>query len=58
MGGFAAQLIEGKQYGQMVSLNGSTIMAVPLEKIAGKARLVNEDNDLIIQGKRMGICFG
>ncbi|MGP1477472.1 MAG: ATP-dependent 6-phosphofructokinase [Phocaeicola sp.] len=58
MGGFAAQLIEGKQYGQMVSLNGSTIMPVPLEKIAGKARLMNEDNDLIIQGKRMGICFG
>lgn len=58
MGGFVIQLIERGQYGQMVSLKGSTITAVPLEKIAGKVRLVNEDNDLIVQGKRMGICFG
>ena len=24
----------------------------------GKLKLVNENHDLIVQGKRMGICFG
>ena len=26
--------------------------------IGGKLKLVNENHDLIVQGKRMGICFG
>ena len=29
-----------------------------LEEIAGKLKLVTEDNDLVVQGRRMGICFG
>jgi 6-phosphofructokinase 1 len=26
--------------------------------VAGKLKLVTEDNDLVVQGRRMGICFG
>jgi 6-phosphofructokinase 3 len=32
--------------------------AVPLTEVAGKLKLVTEDNDLVVQGRRMGICFG
>lgn len=58
MGGHATELIATGQFGRMVSLQGSDIGSVPLEEVAGKLKLVNEDHDLIVQGKRMGICFG
>ena len=58
MGGYAAQMIAERQFGKMVSLLGSQITSVPLPEVAGKVKLVDPNNDLIIQGKRMGICFG
>lgn len=58
MGGHATELIATGQFGRMVSLQGAEIGSVPLEEVAGKLKLVNEDHDLIVQGKRMGICFG
>jgi 6-phosphofructokinase 1 len=42
----------------MVSVKGRDITDVPLEIVAGKLRLVTPDNDLILQGKRIGISFG
>jgi len=58
LGGHATELIAKGQFGQMISLTSDQITSVPLEKVAGKLKLVTPDNDLILQGKRMGISFG
>ena len=58
LGGHATELIAKGQFGRMVSLNDGQITSVPLEKVAGKLKLVTPDDDLIVQGKRMGISFG
>lgn len=58
MGGYATEMIAGKQFGRMVSLRGSKITSIPLADVAGKLKLVGENNDLLLQGRRMGICFG
>ena len=58
MGGYATEMIANGQFGRMVALQGDKIGSVPLEDVAGKLKLANEDHDLIGQGKRMEICFG
>lgn len=58
MGGYAAELIANKKYGEMVCLDGNKISSVPLVDIAGKLKVVTPDNELVIQGLRMGTCFG
>ena len=58
MGGHATELIANGQFGRMVALQGSNIGSIPLSEVAGKLKTVNENHDLIIQGKRLGICFG
>jgi len=58
MGGYATEMIATGQFGRMVSLQNDKITSIPLEEVAGKLKLVNEDHDLIIQGRRMGVCFG
>ena len=57
MGGHATELIANGQFGRMITLKGNEIASAPLEEIAGKLKLVTEDNDLVVQGRRMGICF-
>ena len=58
MGGHATELIAQGKFGRMVSLQGDDIVSVPLADVAGKLKLVTPDNDLIVQGRRMGGCFG
>lgn len=58
MGGHATELIANKQFGRMVSLRGTSITSIPLTEVAGKLKLVGENNDLLLQGRRMGVCFG
>lgn len=58
MGGYATEMIATGQFSRMVALQNDKIGSVPLEEVANKVKLVNEDHDLIVQGKRMGICFG
>ncbi len=58
MGGHATDLIASGQFGRMVSLQGADITSVPLDEVAGKLKLVTEEHDLIVQGRRMGVCFG
>ena len=58
MGGHATELIAQGKFGRMVSLQGDDIVSVPLADVAGKLKLVTPDNDLIVQGRRMGVCFG
>lgn len=58
MGGHAAELIANHRFGRMVALRGDTITSVPLEKVAGKMKVVTEEHKLVVQGRRMGVCFG
>ena len=58
MGGHATELIANGQFGRMVALKGNDISSISLDEVAGKLKLVTEDEDLVIQGRRMGICFG
>lgn len=58
MGGHAVELIADRCFGRMVTLQGDTISSIPLTDVAGKVKLVTPDADLIVQGKRMGVCFG
>lgn len=58
MGGHATELIADSQFGKMVALQGDEIVSVPLEEIAGKLKVVTENHDLIVQGRKMGVCFG
>ena len=58
MGGHATELIANGQFGRMVALKGSDMVSVPLAEVAGKDRLVSEQHDLVVQGRRMGVCFG
>ena len=58
MGGHAADLIATGRFGRMVALKGDEISSVPLEKVAGKLKLVPRDHDLVVQGRKMGVCFG
>lgn len=58
MGGHATELIANGQFGRMVSLQGDAITSIPLEEVGGKLKLVPEDHDLIVEGRKMGICFG
>jgi 6-phosphofructokinase 1 len=58
LGGHATELIANHRFGRMVCINGNAVDSIPLSDVAGKLKLVTPDNDLIIQGKRMGISFG
>ena len=58
LGGHATQLIHEGEFGRMVSVKGRGISDVPLSEVAGKLRLVEPDDNLIVQGKRIGISFG
>lgn len=58
MGGHATELVATGQFGRMVSLQGDAIASVPLEEVGGKLKLVPENHDLIVEGRKMGICFG
>lgn len=58
MGGYATEMIANGEFGKMVVYRGNEISSIPLSEVAGKLKLVTEDNDLVIEGKHMGICFG
>ena len=54
----AAELIRDGVYGVTVALKGNTITHNPLGEIAGVAKPVPEDHQLITTAKNMGISFG
>ncbi|MDR0989615.1 MAG: 6-phosphofructokinase [Prevotellaceae bacterium] len=58
MGSHATDLIACGKFGRMVILQGSDIDSVPLDQVAGRLKLVSETHDLVVQGRRMGVCFG
>jgi 6-phosphofructokinase 1 len=57
-GAAAADLIAKGSYGKMVALNNNMITSVPLSEVAGKLKLVDPLNPMVIQAKNMGTSFG
>jgi phosphofructokinase-like protein len=57
-GAAAADMIAAKDFGKMVALRNNEIVSVPLADVAGKLKLVEPDNPMIIQAQNMGTSFG
>lgn len=58
LGGRAVELIANKQFGQMVAVQGSKITSVDIRDVAGKQKYVSDRDDLIVEGRKLGVCFG
>ncbi|MGI5958446.1 MAG: 6-phosphofructokinase [Massiliimalia sp.] len=57
-GAYAAKLIKQKTYGVTVAMVKGVVTQNPLSEIAGKAKLVSPDDQMIRVAKDMGISFG
>ena len=57
-GAEAAELIEKKQYGRMVAMQGGKITSIPLEEAASKTKFLPVDHEMIKVARDIGICFG
>jgi 6-phosphofructokinase 1 len=58
LGSKAAQLLADGEYNVMVAVGGDECKAVPLEKVAGKKKLVPEDHPWIESARLVGTCLG
>lgn len=58
LGTECADLLNERQYGVMLALQGNTLKRVPLQEVAGTIRLVPPDHPLIAAGRRVGTSFG
>ena len=58
LGGAAAELINQGIYGVMVAARGDRTEPVPLEKVAGKRRVVPPDHSWIETARHVGTCLG
>jgi 6-phosphofructokinase 1 len=57
-GAAAAELIAERDYGKMVALKNNEIISVQLADVAGKLKLVKQDDPIVIQAQKMGTNFG
>ena len=57
-GAAAADLIAERNFGKMVALKNNEIISVQLADVAGKLKLVQQDDPIVIQSQKMGTCFG
>jgi len=57
-GATAANMIADRDFGKMVAQKNGEITSVPLNEVAGKTRLVDRNNTLLVRAKEMGTCFG
>jgi phosphofructokinase-like protein len=57
-GSAAAHLIAHREYGKMVALKNNRIVSVPLDEVAGKLKLVDRKDPLVIKAMDMGTNFG
>lgn len=55
---FAVELVASKQFNTMVALKGSDLVAVPIEKVMDKQRLVPPDSPLVKVAQSVGTSFG
>lgn len=57
-GAHAAELLAAGTYNQMVCLHGTEVTSVPIERVAGKIKLVPPDHPLIRAARHVGTNFG
>lgn len=57
-GATAANMIAARDFGKMVAQRNCDITSVPLSEVAGKTRLVERSNSLLVRAKEMGTSFG
>lgn len=57
-GAAAADMIAERDYGKMVALKNENIVSVPLSDVAGKLKLVDPNDPLVMQARNMGTNFG
>jgi 6-phosphofructokinase 1 len=58
LGTECATMLEEKQYGMMLALQGCALKRVPLIEVAGRTRQVPLDHPLISSGRHVGTSFG
>lgn len=57
-GSAAADLIAQGEFGKMVALKNNQIISVPLAEVAGKLKLVEPDDQMVVYARNMGTIFG
>lgn len=57
-GAAAVDMIARREFGNMVALRDDKIVSVALSEVAGKLKLVEPDNQLVMQARNMGTSFG
>jgi ATP-dependent phosphofructokinase / diphosphate-dependent phosphofructokinase len=57
-GTVCAALLQKKQYGVMIAMQGSQTVPVPLEQVAGKIKQIPLDHPWVVGAKRVGTVFG
>jgi 6-phosphofructokinase 1 len=58
LGSACADLIHAEHYGVMVAARGDNTEAVPLEKVAGKRKIVSLDHSWLATARHVGTCLG
>jgi len=58
LGSACADLIEQERYGVMVAARGEGTEPVPLERVAGKRKIVPPDHSWLKTARRVGTCLG
>lgn len=54
----AAKQVAKRNFGQMVALQGSEIVTVPIEEVGGKTRTIPSDHPLLSVARSVGTCLG
>lgn len=54
----AARLVAKREFGKMVALRGTDIVAVPIAEASSQQKLVDPDGDLVRAARSVGITFG
>ena len=54
----ATEMIAGRNFGKMVALRNGEIVPVPLSEVAGRLKLVDPNNSLVVKARNMGTSFG
>lgn len=52
------ELLQKKQYGVMIAMQGGKTLPVPLEQVAGKIKQIPLDHPWVVGAKRVGTVFG
>lgn len=58
LGTACAEFLDRKRYGIMVASKGEKAVAVPLEEVAGKKKLVPPDDPWVISARKIGTSLG